>query len=102
MESTNNPKGKQMQSIFRIGKYAIQQIPHNIVLGEIGFDIKFNERLIQGTKSYHSTYEKAMEALYDRLLKDNMAQSSLDHIRTIIKSIKEAKEEIIKELRKST
>ena len=99
MQSTVKPVGKELQCSFRLGKYGICQIPLNIVLGEIGFDGKFNERLIQSTKTYHKSYETAMEALYDRFLNDKMSKSNMDHVKTIIKSIKEAKEEILSELR---
>ena len=82
MNSTDNPKGRSLQSLFRVGKYAICQIPMNIVVGEIGLDGKGNERITQNTKSYHKNYDYALENLYDRLLRDKMAKSTLDLIKS--------------------
>ncbi len=93
-------KGNTLQTLFRVGKYGIQQIPRNIVVGEIGLDGKCNERIIQSTKTYHSNYETALLNVFNRLLQDNMAKNTLNSMRGVLDSIEEAKQEILDELRK--
>lgn len=92
-------EGRTIQSSLRIGKYIIYQIPMNIVLTSVGLSEKTLEEIILNKKSYHGSYEQALGVLVDRMVEDNMSKSTVDAVKNLRDSIREAKEEIIKEVR---
>lgn len=90
-------KGREKQAIFRVGKFGIEQVPLNVVVGEIklvttGKD-KGTERL--SNKSFHGSYEEALKELLRRGIKYHMREGDVTLIKGVIDSIEEAKNEIL-------
>ena len=98
-DKANGADGRTIQASFRIGKYIIYQIPLNVVLATVGLSDKSLEEFIQGRKHYYKNYECALEALFDRMVEDKMSSYSVDAVKNLRESIREAKDEIIKEVR---
>lgn len=93
---------RDTQAYIRFGKYVITQIPLNVVVGELTLNNKTGvEQLRENSKSFHGTYEQALENLCTRMIKDGVATPQIDMVKTLKKSIEDAKEEIIKALKEN-
>ena len=93
---------RETQAYIRFGDYVIMQIPLNFVLGKLQVTKDGTEKITSNSRTYHKSYEVALEALYDRLLADRMATPQIDMVRKLTREIKNAKEEIIIALHNNT
>lgn len=88
---------------FKFGKYTVYSIPRNVVVGEWSIvqegKMAGMEKVRENSKTFHSNYERALENLVDRLIKDGMSGGSLNMLKDLIESIQNVKKEVIQVLR---
>lgn len=96
--------GRENVGGFRVGKYIVKQVPLNIVVVELSLAVSGKNAGLEvervNTATYHRNYEDALNNLFNRLVNDNCAESTKNSFRTVMESIKKAKEEILEAIKK--
>lgn len=96
---------RETQSIFRVGKFGVYQVPMNVVVGEMTLitkgDLAGTEKMKERSKSFHKNYEHALYNLLDRMIEDNMSQSSVELMKTLIESIDKSRKDILTALKET-
>jgi len=90
---------RKIQCSFRVGAFGIEQIPYNICVGEVTLNQHGEEVFKRTSIKYFKSYSQALLNLHDRIVEAKLANTTATSVKSIIQSIKDAKEEILNALK---